>query len=269
MKKSILIFMGIFACAALQAQECTPDQEVPDSVVVAPLPYNAETRPEGGIQDTACVGSYYETVFTFNIPTTYSISGTEVGLLSVQIEPEGSINGLPASMDYVCNPPNCVFEADSVGCLVIFGEPAEGEEGDVEIDINVTINTVLGINPQINLPGDLETGSQYFIPVRAADSPECSGVSSAQESFAAQFELHNAPNPFSGITQVLIGTERGGDYEFVVTDLLGKIVHRQPVSLFPGENTIEFNGSSLPEGMYLYAITDGLQAASGKMIINR
>ena len=119
MRKFVLIILGIAAWGSIQAQDCMPDPNVPDSVVVAPLPYNEMSRPDGGIQDTACVDTYFETVFTFNIPTTYEYQGIEAGITSVDVPAEDGIQDLPASISYSCNPPNCVFEADSSGCIVL------------------------------------------------------------------------------------------------------------------------------------------------------
>lgn len=245
-----------------------PDTTVPDSVVVSPPPYNEMSRPEGGIPDTACVGSYYETVFTFNIPTVYEEQGIEAGIITVDIPAQDGIQNLPASMSYNCNPPNCVFEADSSGCIVVYGTPTADEVGVYDLKIKATIRTTLGIDLDVILPGDLEDDSEYPLYVRDADFENCAVVST-YETFDAQFSLRNQPNPFGSFTQIVVDSETQGDFQFIVTDLLGKVVHRQPVQLFQGENTIDFNASQLSAGLYLYAITDGTQAVSSKMIVNR
>lgn len=268
MKKFVLIILGIAAWGSIQAQDCMPDTEVPDSVVVAPLPYNEITRPDGGIQDTACVDTYFETVFTFNIPTTYEYQGIEAGITSVDVPAEDGIQDLPASISYSCNPPNCVFEADSSGCIVLYGTPTADEIGEYDLKIEATIRTTLGIDLDVLLPGDLEPGAEYPFFVRDADFENCAVVSTF-ETFEAQFSLSNQPNPLGDFTQIVVASQVQGDFEFIVTDLLGKVVHRQPVELFEGENTIDFNASQLAEGLYIYAITNGRQMASSKMIVNR
>lgn len=268
MKTFVLTILGIAAWGFIQAQDCMPDQEVPDSVVVAPLPYNAESRPDGGIQDTACVDSYYETVFTFNIPTVYEYQGIPAELTSVAVPAENGISNLPASMSYACNPPNCIFEADTSGCIVIYGTPTAGEVNAYELEIDAQIRLALGFNIDVKLPGDLEPGSQYFLHVEEPGFDNCAVVST-YETFEAQFSLQNQPNPFGDFTQIVINAQTQGNFQFVVTDLLGKVVHRQPVEIFEGENQVEFNASHLPEGLYIYAITDGTQAVSSKMVVNR
>lgn len=268
MRKFILIILGIAAWGSSQAQDCMPDATVPDSVVVAPLPYNEMTRPDGGLQDTACVDTYFETVFTFNIPTTYEVQGIEAGIETVEVSPEDGIENLPASMSYTCNPPNCVFEAESSGCIIIYGTPVADEIGIYDLKIKTTIQTTVGFEVNVVLPGDLEDDSAYPLYIRDADFENCAVVST-YETFEAQFSLSNQPNPFGDFTQIVVASQVQGDFQFIVTDLLGKEVHRQPVELFEGENTIDFNASQLAEGLYIYAITNGRQTVSSKMIVNR
>jgi hypothetical protein len=70
MKKLMLLLLGFMAWNVTQAQ-CEPNENVPDSVFVEPLPFNADERPDGGIALPACVGELYEFTFTFNIPEEY------------------------------------------------------------------------------------------------------------------------------------------------------------------------------------------------------
>ncbi|MBV6654620.1 MAG: T9SS type A sorting domain-containing protein [Mameliella sp.] len=266
MFRIVLIFLGVILASVGYAQDCQPDETVPDSVVVAPLPYNEMDRPEGGMTDTACVGSPYEFVFTFNIPAIYNVGGFEVPLIDVSIPVEDGINSLPGSMDYVCNPPNCVFAAQTKGCIIVSGTPTADEIGLHDLTINATINA--GLELDVLVPGQLEDGSHYYLTVREEGGSNCF-TNTDNETFAADFGLSNRPNPFGNYTQIVIDAETNGNYQFFVTDLLGRQVHLQEVELTVGENTIDFDGSQLAKGMYLYGITDGRYAATSKMIINR
>ncbi|WP_282774974.1 T9SS type A sorting domain-containing protein [Phaeodactylibacter xiamenensis] len=265
MNRIVLIFLGVILASVGYAQDCQPDETVPDSVVVAPLPYNEMLRPDGGIKDTACVGSPYEFVFTFNIPAIYNVSGFEVPLIDVSIPAEDGIDNLPASMDYVCNPPNCVFAAETKGCILVSGTATADEVGQHDLTIAAVINA--GLELQVTVPGDLEADAHYYLFVKEESGTNC--FSNTNEAFAADFGLSNRPNPFGDLTQVVVDAKQSGMYQFFVTDLLGRQVHQQQIQLIEGENHIDFNGSQLAEGMYLYGITDGRHAATSKMIINR
>jgi hypothetical protein len=261
----MLLFLGFFAWNVSNAQ-CTPDSEVPDSVFVSPLPYNADDRPDGGITDTACVESYYELLFTFNVPDVYESEFGPIPIEQVDIPVENGINNLPASLDYVCNPPNCEFLAETQGCILISGTPEMGEEGEYDLTLIATIRSVLDLT--IDVPADLEPGSHYYLNVKEAGFENCAIVS-AQEQFASNFSLRNQPNPFSNWTQVIVDAQIGGTYTFAVHDIFGKLLHQERVNLYEGENTIDYNGSELANGFYIYSISDGVERVARKMAVNR
>ena len=65
MKQLLLLIVISFLSIDLSAQGCDPDQAYIDAEAgVYPAPYDPIDNPEGGITDTACVGSYYEFTFT-------------------------------------------------------------------------------------------------------------------------------------------------------------------------------------------------------------
>lgn len=270
MKKVVLLFLGLVAWNFTNAQEttCEPNQNVPDSVVVAPLPQSAD-RPGGGITDTACVDEYYKFVFTFNIPASYNYLGNELPLDNVSIATDNGVQNMPASFDYVCNPPNCRFEAETKGCVVLFGTPAQAEimAHDLKVAANVML-TGVPIPLTLTLPDDLEAESHYYLVVKPAGSENCYTMTDTRETFASRFSISNQPNPSSGWTQVQVNAQIGGNFDFVVSDMLGRKLHRERVAILPGDNTIEYNGSHLPDGVYLYSLSNGREMVSRKMIIN-
>ncbi|TXB63422.1 T9SS type A sorting domain-containing protein [Phaeodactylibacter luteus] len=268
MKKVALFTLAFMALGSLQAQDCAPNENVPDSVVVSPLPYNEMERPEAGIADTACVGSYFEFAFTFNIPSVYDLNGVQVPLNAVQVPAENGINELPSSMDYVCNPPDCLFEADSSGCILIYGTPTAEDQGVHDLSILAQIQTAIGINLDIVLPENLEPNSHYYLNIREEGFDNCLLVST-WEAAPLGIQLSSRPNPFGTLAQIEMEVARTGDYQFFVADMLGQKVHARTVNLFSGLNQLEFDGSNLPEGLYIYGVTDGRSAVTSKMIINR
>ncbi len=270
MKKVVLFFLGLVSWNFASAQEttCDPDQSVPDSVVVAPLPQSAE-RPDGGIADTACVAEYYKYVFTFNIPETYTTPFGPAPITSVQVTPDGAVQNLPASFDYVCNPPNCVFNANTKGCVVLFGTASAGQEGAYDLKVVANVNiTGVPLPLTLTLPDDLEAESHYYLAVKPEGSANCFSVD-ARERFASQFSLSNVPNPTGGWTQIRLNAQIGGNFDFAVSDVFGKALHRQRLTILPGENTIGFDGSYLPNGVYLYSLSNGREVVTQKMLISR
>ncbi len=262
MKKIFVLafFSASFFCA--KAQTCSANTSLPDSVVISPAPFTP-ANPGSGITDTACVNAPYEFTFTFNTPATYATPFGDIPINSIDLNTEGAITNLPASMDYVCNPPNCVFQKDSTGCLKIFGTPTADEVGVYDLGVNVTIRTnLLDLDftfPNAQFPGN------YYLHVQPAGSPNCF-VLDANEALAAEIQMKVAPNPFTYQTQLQVTAKNTGNFEFRVSNMMGQAVHTENVRLFEGANTITFNGSSLPEGIYQYSIGNGKGAVSGKMV---
>ncbi|MFT7613735.1 MAG: hypothetical protein ACI9J3_002713 [Parvicellaceae bacterium] len=69
----------------------------------------------------------------------------------------------------------------------------------------------------------------------------------------------NMPNPFNSNTVIPFSLVNAATVEFVVTDMMGKIIeNRELGTLSNGDHTINFNGSDLASGFYYYSvIVDG------------
>jgi hypothetical protein len=267
MKKFFLLplfalFLGNFQLAAQSG--CTPEEMLPDTVIVLPLPYQADF-PERGIQDTACVGGYYETVIQVRIPETIAIGTTEVAISQVAIT-EAGITDLPASFDYVCDPPTCVFLPEEVGCIQLYGEATAADVGMHNLKINVLISTQFAQLPYTLPDGQLVPGN-YFFNVRPEGSENC--LVDATEVTENAFDLRIQPNPFSDLAEIFVDLPQGGKYELQVFNTLGTLVQQKSMDLVSGQNSFRFDGSSLATGMYIFRLQQGVQAASGRLLIQR
>jgi len=84
-----------------------------------------------------------------------------------------------------------------------------------------------------------------------------------------QFELfQNYPNPFNPVSKLSYRLPRSGATRLTVYDLLGREVAtlvdaHQP----PGEYAVDFNGSGLSSGLYLYRLTSGEFTAQRTMVL--
>lgn len=257
----VLLLVGSFQ---LSAQSCDPDMSLPDTVIVFPLPYQ-DDFPERGIQDTACVAGYYETTIQVQIPTTITVGTTEVGINQVEITEEG-ISNLPASFDFVCNPPNCIFLPEEIGCIQLYGTAEAVDVGMHDLQINVLISTQIVPLPYTLPDGDLVPGN-YFFFVREEGDPNC--LVDASEVVENAFDLRIQPNPFSDFSQVYVNLPEGGEYQLSVYNALGTLVQERDVDLITGENYLPFDGSDLATGMYIFRLQRGNEAASGRLLIQR
>lgn len=270
---SLLFMVGL---GAIQAQvTCEPDTVgLPADFLINPLPYVAETNPDGGIDTAAIVGQPFEFVLTFKTPPTFDVAGVgSFDVNSIELATEGALGNLPASMDYVCNPPNCVFEKDSIGCVVVFGTPTIEEAGDVSTVYDVGVTTLVRttlVDVPFTFPNTLFPGN-YFLCVKAtAETPDCEFLLAANNDLSDRVaSMYNRPNPTSGMTEIVIESMESGRFLLTVSDLLGRQLHYQPINVIAGTNQFDFDASHLAEGMYIYTLSDGRARTSKKMMIRR
>ncbi|MEP7219323.1 MAG: DUF4397 domain-containing protein [Bacteroidota bacterium] len=86
---------------------------------------------------------------------------------------------------------------------------------------------------------------------------------------ASAMKLANAPNPFSGRTTIGFRMERAGHVTIGLFDRLGRRVRSVlDEQRDAGEQRVEFDGSDLPAGAYLYRLgVDGTAGATGRMLL--
>lgn len=259
------LFMLLVGGFQLNAQTCEPDMTLPDTVIVIPLPYQDEF-PERGITDTACVNTYYETTIQLQIPPTIAIGPNEIAIQEVQITDLG-ITNLPASFDYFCSTgEDCIYLPGETGCIQIYGTATEADLGMHDLKINVLITTALGGLPYTLPDGSLVPGN-YFFNVQEEGSPNCAVVTTTDNITENDFDLSVKPNPMSQVSDVSVNLSVGGSYQFSIYNAMGSLVQKRSIQMNTGQNTFQFDGSDLPNGMYVFTLDNGQQATSGRLVI--
>lgn len=278
MKRLLLLLTTICLLSGINAQTCMPDTTLADTIVISPLPYDAENTPDGGITDTACVGLPFAFTLTVNVPDTFQTQLGDAPLIHVAFATEGAITYDPplSGFTYVCNPPDCVFPGGETGCVEVSGTATESEIGShlASFSGSVVVESVLGpLTVDIEFPDPdspiVPPGEYDFVVRDPATFDNCDGLVGTNDYLNSVFNIRNRPNPFSGQTQIEVQSAISGDFDFRVTSLLGQEVYRQNVNIVQGENVIEFDGSQLPSGIYVYSLTDGRAFVSKKMTIQR
>lgn len=78
----------------------------------------------------------------------------------------------------------------------------------------------------------------------------------------------NYPNPFNPSTTIKYSTETSGKVELEVFNLLGKkIATLVNANQIAGEYSIQFNGSGVPSGIYVYRLRSGDQVTTNRMTL--
>lgn len=268
MKFYLLSFcMLLIAVANLKAQQsCMVDTTgLPADFIIFPEPYVEGTG--GGISDTACVNQSFEYNFIFNTPSSYALGSTSLPIVSIDLATEGALKNLPTNFDYVCNPPNCIFKSDSLGCIKIFGTPAEGSEGVYDIGLTVLIRTgIIDLPFTFPAPDNPLIQGNYFLHVK--EEGACM-TTSTNDYLVRNLYIQNQPNPFKDFTNIMVHSLVSESFIFKVNDLMGKELYRKSVFISQGDNVIEFDGNGLSAGIYTYSLSNGKGILSRKMVVSR
>ncbi|HOT98073.1 MAG TPA: T9SS type A sorting domain-containing protein [bacterium] len=135
---------------------------------------------------------------------------------------------------------------------------------DVYIDKDVDIAGTTPPAGWVNLVGNIEqfttatpANTGYEIrPRGVADFILITGVAENDGSLPTHYALsQNYPNPFNPVTTFAFDMPENGDVRIVVYDLLGKVVATlHDGKLAAGYHKFNFNGVSVPSGIYFYRV---------------
>lgn len=256
MKKGIFLLLFFVQIAALAlAQPCKRDSSIlqlPDSILLLPRPY----APSYPFVDTkpVCINEPYLQDATLKLLDTVTVPGFGMaGLDKIEIAATGAITNLPTGLSYTCDPPNCVFEENTLGCIQIKGTATAANalgQRDVGIKLKVFTTLIPGFGIDLTFPGSVAPNSHFYLDVRAQG--QC--TISADDLDGTIGSVKNAPNPFTGSTQIMVESLVNGDFTFEVFDLVGQRLHTRPIRLFEGSNSFEFDANGLAAGSYFYSI---------------
>lgn len=264
MKKFLLLLFTVASFAAVQAQTCVRDSSVlqNDSVIITPRPYT-DTYQVYALAE-ACIGQPYLQSFTLEVPASFTFQGIMLPITSASIATSGALTGQPTGITYLCDPPNCVFNAGTLGCILLYGTPTAANTPDTfSLTIAATIQTAFAPVP-ITFPGAVAPGNYYLI-LNAANN--C--VSSSYDLNSQIVGIKNQPNPFGQQTTIEVESITAGDFQFEVFDLLGKRMHQQNIRLIEGTNQFTFDAGTLADGTYFYSLSNREGKVSKVMVIAR
>ncbi len=161
-----------------------------------------------------------------------------------------NITGMPAGLSIECNENafyECTFLGGTTGCGVISGIPEA--PGLYELDIEIEIYTTLGAFPL------LFEGYEILIEgtIGVDDREVVSG-----------FTL--APNPADQNVSIFANSSESMTGTIRIFDLVGKQVMSENVQLSAGENRMDFDTTTLPEGVYICRL-DAEHVSQAKRLI--
>ena len=121
MKRTLTLLCAVLcALSTIQAQApvCVRDSSILlTGALLSPAPWDTLTK-QYNLKD-ACINHAYNQSVTFNVPLTFQ----NFPLTSVNVATTGAVINQPIGITYACDPPNCIFNAGTLGCLVLYGTP--------------------------------------------------------------------------------------------------------------------------------------------------
>jgi len=275
-KLLLAIFTLVFAVSLnVQAQNCEPDPDLAGAAAgVYPLP-DSLGSPTSSLSP-GCVNVEYEQLFTAVVPdsimTVFNGVPVNAELISVTVD---TIVDLPAGVSYACEPPDCAFLQNSTGCVLFSGTPTQA--GDFLPVVQTTVVGNIGVNLELPVNFPAQPGDEinifpgeYKITVHPAGSSEAACSVSINDALEGILGVQqNVPNPFSRMTSITIDSKESGQFDFKVYSLIGELVYSEILTLSTGENIFEFDATDLNSGMYFYAVGQGNDVVTKRMVVSK
>jgi len=269
MKLLSTIFLSFFMASLAFAQiPCEPDPMFTDTLGVFPPPIDTTVEnPSEGIDVVACIGKPYEFTFTIAIGDSLRLQTFVLPVDSITMSPDTAVMGLPMGLTYNCGSENCVFLKDTVSCISISGIPDESNTpGEYPLTIAGTFHSGF-FSQSTTIPGDFFPGF-YTLRLEAADSEACT-TSSTDEFISPKMEMSISPNPTSSFARLKVDVPENGVYQYRIYNMLGREVFNTPIRLSAGQSEYEFDFGFLPNGLYLYALSNEKMQLTKRLVIRK
>lgn len=164
------------------------------------------------------------------------------------------IGNLPPGISWQSNAPENRFLAGNYYCMVLEGTPSAADTFYLKIIIDVYLDI---IGQPVFFAQIVDSTSLAMI------INEDFGITEDEEQLSVQGSF---PNPFSDRTNIRFYVPKGGTATLEVYNALGGMMHAEEVAVHRGENSILYNGSNLPAGMFFFLIRHEGKHRSGTFI---
>lgn len=242
MKKIVkALFTGLFILFATNFSfaQCTPG----DVITCPDIENNGEICPDTLPGLTQGI-FYSESVTILPPPEVEVIPGFPVPLHHIQIK---DIENLPPGIGWISNDPDTVFMVGTYYCILLDGTPTDTGAYFLKIVVDAYIPGFGGSDP-VFLGTTIDSTSVLLTVLEGQGNI-------IEPEYGDLCFINAIPNPFSGNTEIKFFTKEKSEIEFLIFDLVGKQIHRQSLFVSAGENSIHYDGSDLPKGMYIFSVS--------------
>ncbi len=247
MKKVFLLALTAVFTANFASAQCTPGPNYGNGI----YPDTTTNFVHG------CKDQPYEQVISIKVPADTNIvyNGVSVTAHFNYIK-VNSVTGLPTGLSMACNPNNCTFLGNNVGCAVISGTTSQVGTHNLVFDLtaNLTTDPIPIIGAQtINQPYTL---TSYRIVI-----DDCGPGKIDEVTTNASFKVF--PNPTSGNVTIANLSEVGVAKSIHLLNVEGKVIR----TYFTTENELHFSTEELTNGVYFVKVMQKNSTEIVKLIV--
>jgi hypothetical protein len=203
-------------------------------------------------------------VFTAVVPADLPLGGALIPLSYVKIANVGILNSTPysllAGLSYQCNPTNCQFVQNSIGCVVITGSTTV-PVGFYPLEVKAVVYSSVPLAPPLNISfpsASIDTGC-YMLQVI-----EPIGINENTSSYVSC-----KPNPVSDKATLGFNHYANGTGHLNIINVNGQVVSKSDFTYHPGSNDVAIETSELSNGIYYYSVICGDVTFVNKLVINK
>lgn len=291
---SVVLFttsVGV-ASSFAQATSCTADVScVPNTEDFGICPDSATGIP------ASSVGTPYSVNMSIKIPGTQvqgglTVTVTHLALTDVLVDT--STSGTPVwvdltaiGLDYLgalpgANSPQggasgisgytmtkyCYWSAPNATgvCVKVSGTPTKGGTFPIKIKSRARV----GSFGAYFWTQDSSTGTSGVVPDNDDYVLNVSGVAGIEVLNANKFDvMQNSPNPFNEKTVINFSSPNVSDVDFKVYNMVGAVVYSENLKADKGVNNITLKANSFAPGVYMYAVKNGSQTITKRMVVTQ
>jgi len=203
----------------------------------------------------ANVGSMYNAVVQFRVPTSAPYNGGSIAIDHIVLTNVDGLSVIPAEVPFYfqCNPPDCSFHSDSLGCVSIKGTPNTIGTYNLTIEANVYFTPVLYI--------PFPTAGYRIVVHNPIGIPPISET---------KFDVsQNLPNPALNKTNIYVNLQHAGNFTLKISNLVGNEMLKETIMGKKGFNTVNIDASQFAPGIYFYSVSDGENSITKRMVVDR
>ncbi|MCB0480610.1 MAG: T9SS type A sorting domain-containing protein [Flavobacteriales bacterium] len=238
--KSTFLSLCLVFGSYIAISQCTPDAS-------RTTPGYYTTAGEGKMPD-AQIGVAYNETITIVMFSSYLTQNVDSVILK-------SVDNIPSGLTYT--PLSNKILGGATSCILVQGTPTDPSQvGDKKIAFQVDIHG--GPGGAVKLPFT-ENLDLKILP---------KSTTSIKEITSGEFAAKLFPNPFGQKTNVVVSGISSKKISFEVFNMVGESVYFNNTIVLDANNSFEFDKNELPNGIYVYKISDGTGTSLNRMMIS-